>query len=80
MTKYDVTMKKILFAMEFSSDINLKKVWIPNLISFIQKMGHASLHWLDRISSMLLDYTTCNDSRLWKAILEVFLFRKFIDY
>jgi hypothetical protein len=78
MTKYDETVKQLLFTMEFSSDTEQKLAWMPHLITLIDTMGHATLHWVDRISSMLLDYAISADPRIWRGLLKVIMLNVYI--
>jgi hypothetical protein len=57
--------------MELSSDLQQKKDWLPYLALFVEKMGHATLHWVDRINSMLSDYTTSCDPQYLVLIVKV---------
>jgi len=69
-TLYDETLESVLQTLEFGTDTPSKRVWIKHLISFLEVMGHATLHWIDRIIRILLDNTVCNDPVRYLLILK----------
>jgi len=71
LSKYDDVMQKMLFTMELLTDVEHKKAWLPQLNRFIERMGHASLHWVERINDILLEYSNITtDPELVVCILQ----------
>jgi len=71
LSKYDDVMQKTLFTMELLTDVEQKKAWLTQLNRFIEKMGHASLHWVERINDILLEYgNVTTDPELVVCILQ----------
>jgi len=61
----------MLFTMELLTDVEHKKAWLPQLNRFVEKMGHASLHWVERINDILLEYSNITtDPHLVVCVLQ----------
>ncbi|CAG7713866.1 unnamed protein product [Allacma fusca] len=68
-TKYDETMRKMLFALDTCSETSLKYSWIIQITSYLEFLGHATLHWNNKICGSIIHFTTTTDAALWKAML-----------
>jgi len=69
-TLYDSTLEKLLDTFEMAEDSASKNVWLRHLTTYIDVMGHATVHWINRILRILLDNTSCADSLRWLNVLK----------